>query len=99
MHNSAHAPSSARRSPAEEAAFVASNPGRLWLARATGNGAAVRAATEAEAPEPNTHAQERPKAAGPAVLVDGVRAAYPEGAGAVGGRGVRGAGRARGAWA
>jgi exonuclease III len=51
--DSAHAPSSARRSPAEEAAFVASNPGRLWLARATGNGAAVRAATEAKAPETN----------------------------------------------
>ena len=48
--DSAHAP--ARRSPAEDAAFVASNPGRAWLARATGNGAAARGG-EAKAPETN----------------------------------------------
>ena len=79
--DSAHAPSSARRSPAEEAAFVASNPGRLWLARATGNGAAVRAATEAKAPETNALGPDT-KASGPAVLVDVFRATYPKVTGA-----------------
>ena len=73
--DSAHAP--ARRSPAEDAAFVASNPGRAWLARATGNGAAARGG-EAKAPETNASG---PKAL-PAVLVDVFRATYPRVTGA-----------------
>lgn len=73
--DSAHAP--ARRSPAEDAAFVASNPGRAWLARATGNGAASRGG-EAKAPETNASG---PKAL-PAVLVDVFRATYPRVTGA-----------------
>jgi len=74
--DSAHAP--ARRGPAEDAAFVASNPGRTWLARALrGNGAA--AVSEGEAPE--TNASSGPLGPGPdalpARLVDVFRATYP----------------------
>ena len=76
--DSAHAP--ARRGPAEDAAFVASHPGRMWLARALrGNGAA--AVSEGEAPDTNASFSSGPEAPGPdalpARLVDVFRAAYP----------------------
>ena len=75
--DSAHAP--ARRGPAEDAAFVASNPGRTWLARALrGNGAPT--VSEGEAPETNASAGPLgpgPLPALPARLVDVFRATYP----------------------
>ena len=79
----AHAP--ARRGPAEDAAFVASHPGRMWLARALrGDGAA--AVSEGEAPDTNASFSSGPEAPGPealpARLVDVFRAAYPEVTGA-----------------
>ena len=70
--DAAHA--SAGRGPAEDAAFIASNPARAWLARATGNSAA--AGGGGPAPETRTPGAE------PALLVDVFRAAYPRVVGA-----------------
>ena len=77
--DAAHAP--ARRGPVEDAAFIASNPGRAWLARATGNAAAAVAG--GAGPETRTRGSSTLcLPAGPARLVDVFRATYPRVAGA-----------------